>query len=61
MLRFIANFILFGIIFYLISVYFPEPFKTLVSWADVIVNFVKESFQMLMEKFGTMGNHSNPT
>lgn len=54
-MRFIFNFIFFGILFYLISVYFPEPFHTLVSWADSIVSFVKELFHMLMERISSSG------
>ena len=51
-MKFIFNFIFFGVLFYLISVYFPEPFHTLVSWADSLVSFVKEMFNLLMEKVG---------
>ena len=50
MLRFILNFILFGILFYLIYVYFPDTFLTLVSWADQIYTFFKELFIQLYEK-----------
>lgn len=34
MLRFIMNFILFGILFYLIWMFFPEAFEKLVGWAN---------------------------
>jgi hypothetical protein len=56
-MKFIFNFIFFGVLFYLISVYFPEPFHTLVSWADSFVSFVKDMFHLLMEK---IGNQSPP-
>lgn len=59
-MRFIFNFIFFGILFYLISVYFPEPFHTLVSWADAIVTFGKEALQVILEKVGTMSHTSPP-
>jgi len=52
-MRFILNFIFFGILFYLIWLYFPEAFHTLQSWADAIVHWVKDMFQLLMEKIGT--------
>lgn len=52
-MKFIFNFIFFGVLFYLIYVYFPEPFHTLVSWADSIVTFVKEMFHLLMSKIGS--------
>lgn len=41
MLRFIFNFILFGIIFYLLSVFFPDAFATLVLWANKTFEFLK--------------------
>lgn len=53
-MRFIFNFIFFGILFYLIAIYFPEPFHTLVSWADAIVSFVKETFNAIMDKIAAM-------
>ena len=40
-MRFIFNFIFFGILFYVIWLMFPDAFKTLVSWADQIVLFIK--------------------
>ncbi len=52
-MKFIFNFIFFGVLFYLIYVYFPEPFHTLVSWADSIVTFVKDMFHLLMTKIGS--------
>lgn len=41
-MRFILNFIFFGILFYLIWMFFPEAFKTLVSWADNVVAFFRD-------------------
>lgn len=41
-MRFIFNFILFGIIFYLLYVFFPDAFSTLVSWANKAFDFVKD-------------------
>lgn len=51
MLRFIFNFILFGIIFYLIYLFFPEAFTTLVSWANKTVDFFKDVFVTLSAKY----------
>lgn len=42
MLRFIFNFILFGILFYVIYHFFPDAFKLLVSWAEHLYEFLKE-------------------
>lgn len=50
-MRFILNFIFFGILFYLIYLFFPDAFHTLVSWADHIVNWFKDMFTMLSEKY----------
>ncbi len=50
-MRFIFNFILFGIIFYLIYLFFPDVFATLVSWANKTVEFFKEVFVQLSAKF----------
>ena len=51
-MRFILNFIFFGILFYLIWVYFPDAFTTMVSWADTIVTFIKDVFQLVVDKLG---------
>jgi hypothetical protein len=51
MLRFILNFLIFGILFYLIYISFPETFYTLVSWADKFTQFVKEIYTHLAERF----------
>lgn len=57
-MRFIFNFIFFGILFYLIYVYFPDPFHMLVSWADAIVTFAKETFHVVVEKVQSLSHHS---
>lgn len=59
-MKFIFNFIFFGILFYLIATYFPEPFQTLVSWAQTIVNFFKELFQVLIERIGSFSHTAPP-
>lgn len=41
-MRFIWNFIFFGILFYLIWWLFPDAFMTLVSWANHVVNFLRD-------------------
>jgi hypothetical protein len=66
--RFIFNFIFFGILFYVIYLFFPEAFHTLVSWADQVVNFFKELVQNISDRIGVQkpsdvvsptGTHSN--
>ena len=49
-MRFILNFFFFGILFYLIWMFFPEAFKTLISWADEVVAFFKGLIQSAAEK-----------
>lgn len=50
-MRFILNFIFFGILFYLIHLFFPEAFNTLVGWCDKIYIFFKDLFMSLYERF----------
>lgn len=40
MVRFILNFIFFGVLFYAISLFFPDAFQTLVSWAGKVYTFI---------------------
>lgn len=40
MVRFILNFIFFGVLFYAISLFFPDAFQTLVSWAGKVYSFI---------------------
>ena len=41
-MRFIFNFIFFGVLFYAIYLFMPEAFATLVSWASKIYEFLSE-------------------
>ena len=56
-MRFIFNFVLFGILFYLIYMFFPDAFLTLVSWADHVVAFFKDLFMNVYDKV----QHQVPT
>lgn len=49
-MRFILNFIFFGILFYLIWMFFPDAFLKLVSWADSIVAFFRDLIMGLWSK-----------
>lgn len=61
-MRFILNFFLFGILFYLIYVFFPDAFHTLVSWADTVYNFFRDIILGIKEKVGTQpAEHSSST
>lgn len=52
-MRFIINFFFFGILFYLIWLFFPDAFKTLVSWADQVVAFFRSLISTAAEKVHT--------
>lgn len=58
-MRFLFNFIFFGILFYLIYLFFPEAFKTLVSWVEHIYLFLKSLTLDLIARFNGMkeGGH----
>lgn len=49
-MRFILNFFLFGILFYLIYIFFPEAFNTLVSWAGAVYGFFHDIIMGIVEK-----------
>lgn len=49
-MRFILNFFLFGFLFYLISVFFPEAFSTLVSWASGVYGFFHDLVVQIGDK-----------
>lgn len=51
-MRFILNFFFFGILFYLIYLFFPEAFHTLVSWANNVYNFLHDLILRISEKTG---------
>lgn len=57
-MRFILNFFFFGLLFYIIWLYFPDAFTTLVNWAAQVVDFVKETFHSLT---GRLPSHDTPS
>jgi len=42
MIRFLVNFVLFGIFFFCLWKFFPDFFATLVSWANQLVELVQQ-------------------
>ena len=50
-MRFILGFIFFGLLFYALSVYFPEAFQTLTGWAAGLFDFIREQFERLTGAF----------
>lgn len=43
-MRFILNFFFFGLLFYLIYLFFPDAFQTLVSWANQAYSYIRDVF-----------------
>lgn len=49
-MRFILNFIFFGVLFYAIYLIFPDAFRTLVGWANSIYEFIRDIILQLSSK-----------
>ena len=60
-MRFILGFIFFGLFFYGMSVYFPDAFATLVSWAAATFGYLRELGEGLAEKVRGSGVSHAPT
>jgi hypothetical protein len=54
MMRFVFNFIFFGLLFYLIWQYFPDAFKTMQEWAGEIVNFCHDLIVQLIDRLSNL-------
>lgn len=54
MVRFFLNFIFFGILFYAISIFFPDAFQTLVAWAGKAYAFIVNIVNAIIDWFGNM-------
>ncbi len=55
MFRFIFYFFFFGFLFYLIWIFFPEAFNTMLSWANRVYDF----FHGLVEKVSSASPSPN--
>lgn len=49
-MRFIFNFVFFGLLFYLIWLFFPDAFHTLVGWVANIYEFLKNLIMAGVDK-----------
>ena len=49
-MRFILNFIFFGVLFYAIYLFFPDAFFTMVGWANKIYEFLRDLFLQMAGK-----------
>lgn len=52
-MRFILNFFFFGLLFYLIWMFFPDAFMTLVGWANHVVIFFRDLIMGITDKVNT--------
>lgn len=59
-MRFILSFIFFGLLFYIIWMFFPEAFQTLVSWAARVYTFLYNLFSGLVDKVNSMSTNRVP-
>jgi len=60
-MRFILNFFFFGILFYLIWMFFPDAFLKLVSWADIVVAFFRDLITNAADKVNSKpAEHHEP-
>lgn len=61
MLRFLFNFVLFGVLFYAIYSFFPDAFKTLVSWADSIYGVIRDFVLWIIDKVNQFRSEHTPS
>ncbi|MCB1113067.1 MAG: hypothetical protein H7A37_10805 [Chlamydiales bacterium] len=54
MVKFIVNFVFFGLLFYAIYIFFPDAFEKLVSWVSALYNFLVDLVQSIVEKVSEM-------
>lgn len=59
-MKFIFNFIFFGLLFFIIWHYFPDAFKTLVGWATATFEFLKNLGQELIDRINSSMSHPKP-
>ncbi|MGA8164169.1 MAG: hypothetical protein WB791_03975 [Waddliaceae bacterium] len=54
-MRFIWNFIFFGIIYYLIWRFFPVVIETFTTWMDSLYDVIRDLVMMAVDKVSNMG------
>lgn len=61
-MRFIFNFIFFGLLYYIIFLAFPEAFQKLVSWVTTLFEFLRDIFMQLYHRLqDLMGRREGST
>ena len=57
MIRFIINFIVFGLIFYAIWYFFPDAFLKMVNGAGAVFSYLKDLIESLIQKLNEHRPH----
>ena len=57
-MRFIFNFIFFGLLFFLIYRFLPETFETLVGWVNSIYDVLRDAVLWVVEKIQSLTSGS---
>ncbi|MBA2368658.1 MAG: hypothetical protein H0V82_06505 [Candidatus Protochlamydia sp.] len=55
--RFLLNFFLFGLLFFLIYTFLPDTFSTLAEWAGKAYDFLREIYLQIAGKISSSNNH----
>lgn len=58
-MKFIFNFIFFGLLFYVIWVNFPDAFATLLKWVEILFAHLKEIFYVIVEKVSSLSHNAS--
>ncbi|ADI38019.1 putative uncharacterized protein [Waddlia chondrophila 2032/99] len=57
-MRFIFNFIFFGLLFFIIYKFLPETFETLVGWVDKLYDVLRDAVVWVFEKVQSVASNS---
>lgn len=60
-MKFLFNFVFFGVLFYVIYLFFPEAFRVLVSWADSAYQLIRDLGLMVYKKIQELRQASPST
>lgn len=55
-MRFIFNFIFFGLLFYAIYFFFPDAFNKLVTWVGDLFAFIKAGIEQIVHSVQSSGS-----
>ncbi len=57
-MRFIFNFVFFGLLFFLISRFLPETFDTLVGWVNSLYEVLRDAVLWVVDKVQSVASSS---